>query len=257
MLQRFRRLRSRLPRPPVARTKLARVIRYTASALAAAYVLLLVFPEVVFAERVVYKNFRVYSSQSIDRNIYPILDRVQARLATSGIDDPHAVHRIFLCESPGLYRFFAPGKAGSFGVSYGLLNETFLAPSAVATDTITRSAPRHNTRSLSSVIAHELTHLLLARRFGVVRDFFTPSWKKEGFCEYVAGEPTLGRDEGIRLMREGRDNSSGPLSYFISYATMKYLIDVKGDSVERIFATDYPVKDPGALRAEVLGAGLP
>jgi hypothetical protein len=241
----------------VARTKLARVVRYTASALVAVYVLLLIFPEVVFAERVAYQNFRVYSSQSIDRNISRILDRVQARLAASGIDDPQAVHRIFLCGSPGLYRFFAPGRAGSFGVSYGLLSETFLAPSDVAADTITRAAPAHKTRSLSSVIAHELTHLLLARRFGVVRDFFTPSWKKEGFCEYVAGEPTLGWEEGIRLLREGRDDPSGPVRYFLHYATMKYLIDVQGERLERIFATDYPVKDPGALRAEVLGAARP
>jgi hypothetical protein len=243
--------------PLVTRANLARAIRYTVPALVAVYVLLLVFPEVAFAEHATYKNFRVYSSRPINRNIYRILDRVQTRLAASGIDDPHAVHRIFLCESPGRYRFFAPRAVGSFGVSYGLLGETFLAPADVAADTITRAASWHNTRSLSSVIAHELTHLLLARRFGVVRDFFTPSWKKEGFCEYVAGEPTLGWEEGLRLIREGQDARTGPLSYVVNYATMKYLIDVIGDGAERIFAEDYAVKDPRAVWAEVLAAARP
>jgi hypothetical protein len=223
-------------------------------ALVILYGVLLAFPEIVFSETIAYKNFRVHSYQPIDDNIYRILDRVSARLASSGIDDPGAIHRIFLCNSHALYGFFAPRSAGSFGVSYGVLRETFLAPSDVALEIVTRSALSHRTRRLSSVIAHELTHLLLVRRFGLMRDYWTPAWKKEGFCEYVAGDTTLRSDDGVKHLREGRNDQSGPARYFFYYAAMKYLIDVKCDRIEQIFADDYPVRDPESLREVLAGA---
>ena len=152
---------------------------------------------------------------------------------------------------------FRPAAPAAFAVSYSLFNETFLAPSNVASNTITRAAASHRTRRFSSVISHEVTHLLLAKRFGLVRDFWASTWKKEGFCEYVAGDTTLSWQEGLQLLKEGREDQSGPARYYSYYAAMKYLIDVKGDRIERIFANDYPVKNPQALRAELIPAVQP
>ena len=49
----------------------------------------------------------------------------------------------------------------------------------------------NNARSLSGVIAHEITHLLIRKKFGYWRNLTMPTWKKEGYAEYVAGGSTL------------------------------------------------------------------
>jgi hypothetical protein len=247
----LRTLGSWMFRRPPRRSKWARAVRLGVPALAVAYLLLLSFPQVVFPCEVSYKNFRVYSARPIDRNIYAILDKAQARLAASGIDDPAFVHRIFLCDDPLRYRLFAPRSVGSFGVSLAPLGNTFLARSDIAADRVYREAEAHRTRTLSGAIAHEQTHHLLARHFGLLRDYRTPDWKKEGFCDYVSGAPTLDRAEGLRMIREGRGVGSGPYRYFTYYLTMKYLIETKGYRLDEIFSGGFFLKDPEAMLGEI------
>ena len=49
--------------------------------IAVAFLLLLVYPQVLFAHEVRYKNFTVYSRQPLDQSIYTVLDKVEAQLA--------------------------------------------------------------------------------------------------------------------------------------------------------------------------------
>ena len=73
--------------------KIARVVGLLA---AAAYILLLCFPQPLFAHQITFKNFTVYARQPLDSNIYKVLDRVDARLATSPLNTAEVTPRIFL-----------------------------------------------------------------------------------------------------------------------------------------------------------------
>ena len=57
--------------------------------------------------------------------------------------------------------------------------------------------------SLSGVIAHETTHILVARRLGEWRALLLPAWKSEGYADYVARESSLGDADYARLSANG------------------------------------------------------
>lgn len=105
------------------------------------------------------------------------------------------------------------------------------------------NASEHNQRTLSGLIAHERTHTLLNRHFGVIKSLFAPAWKKEGFCDFVAEETSFDRAEDIELLKENREEGSGSFRYFKYYLAVKYLREVKRLSVDEIFSRDFDLGD--------------
>ena len=67
------------------KSKSQKVMEVLMLTLLLAYLLLLSFPQMVFARSVTYHNFRVYSTAPIDGSIYPVLDKAEQKLA--GSDD--------------------------------------------------------------------------------------------------------------------------------------------------------------------------
>ncbi len=60
------------------------------------------------------------------------------------------------------------------------------------------------TRTLSGVIAHETTHIMLANHLGEVRSVMLPTWQQEGYADHVAGESSLTDAEASRLRKTVR-----------------------------------------------------
>jgi hypothetical protein len=211
------------------------------------YVGLLTFPGVLFAHYHEHGAFRVWSDELIDRSIADALDIAEARLTRSPIHDPQMVHRLFICNDPLRMKFFARGTQ-AFGVTYAMRHNTFLNRAEIPADRIFRSSPEQNKRPLSSVIAHERTHALLLSHYGLTTEYFLPTWKKEGYCEYIGGHPSFDYDEGKRLIRERRDSQSPAFRYFEFYLMVKYLIDVEHRSLDELISTSF---DEDEVRANV------
>jgi hypothetical protein len=96
---------------------------------------------------------------------------------------------------------------------------------------------------LSGVIAHEVTHNLIRKKFGLINSFTSlPNWKDEGYCEYVAGDGTLSFEEGSRRWKENPNNDS-KYAYFKYHQMVKYLLDVEKISVEELFNRDFDEKE--------------
>lgn len=218
------------------------------------YLLLLCFPQVLFSHEVTHHNFTVYAREPLDPAIDRVLDSVEARLSAAGFGDSRVRPRIFLTGSHRFYSLLSLYVGGdSFAKGFAALATTnvFVNRADPARDLVFRDAPSDNQRDLSQVLAHEVTHLLLQERLGYVRNLTAPSWKKEGFCEYVSGGTQLDRETGARRWRESpRDDSR--YRYFKYYILVKYLLDEKKLSAEDLFKRDFDVR---ALEAEVL-AGL-
>lgn len=230
-----------------------RVIRTLVVLLVAAYVLLLCFPQVLFAHEVSYKKFTVYSREPLDQNVYPILDKVETRLSASTINDRTVTPRIFLINSHRWYRIMSLYIGGnSFGKGFPMLPTTnvFINRSDLGTDQVFRDSAAHNQRQLSGVIAHETTHLLIRKRFGYLKNLTTPAWKKEGYCEYVAGGSTLDYETGVKLWKASPKDGTGYL-YFKYYMLVKHLLDHEKMSVDDLFNRDH---DLPALEAKVLSS---
>lgn len=222
------------------KSKAYKIVRSAILVIAAAFFVLLVYPQVLFAHEVRYKNFTVYSRQPLDQSIYTVLDKVEAELSASPINDPTVQPKIFLTNSQKLYSFLSLYIGwNSFGKGYPLLptSNVFINEADVSRDLVFRKAALGSQRSLSGVIAHEITHLNIRRRFGYVRNITIPSWKKEGYAEYVAGGSTLDYETGVRLWKANPNDGTG-YQYFRYYLSVKYLLENEKLSVDDLFNRD-------------------
>ncbi|HEX7294425.1 MAG TPA: hypothetical protein VF251_01650 [Pyrinomonadaceae bacterium] len=234
-----------------ARNKPYKIVRGVLLLLTGAFVLLLSFPQLLFAHQTTYKNFHVYSRAPLDQNINTVLDKVEARLATSSIKDDNVRPRVFLTNSYGLYRGLSLNIGwNSFGKGYALLptSNVFINKADLASDTVFREAPTNNARSLSGVIAHEVTHLLIRNRYGYWRNVMMPAWKKEGYAEYVGGGTTLSYEEGVKMWKSNPKDGTG-YQYFKYYTLVKYLLEQDKLSVDDLFNREF---DVAALEEKVL-----
>lgn len=227
-----------------ANSKAYRIARYLVVSAGVAYVLLLSFPQVLFAHEISYRNLKVYSREPLDQNIYAVLDKVESRLAASEINNQEIRPKIFITNSHGLYAFISLYfGSNSFGKGFAALptNNIFINKSDVAKDLVFRRAVANNERSLSGVIAHETTHLLIRKKFGYWRNLTMPVWKKEGYAEYVAGGSTLSYETGVKMWKENPKDGTG-YHYFKYYMLVKYLLEHDKLSVEDLFNRDFDVQ---------------
>jgi hypothetical protein len=220
-----------------------RIFRYLLFSLVVAYLLLLCFPQVLFAHEISYGNFQVYSPEPLDQSINAVLDKADARLATSGINTPAVKPKVFLTSNFTLYRVLSLFLGGnSFGKGFAALptENIFINKSDLAKDLVFRNAPAHNQRSLSGVIAHETTHFLIRKRFGYWRNLTSPAWKREGYAEYVAGGSTLDYETGVRMWKANPKDDTG-YRYFKYYLLVTYLLEQEKLSVDDLFNRDFDV----------------
>ncbi len=233
-----------------AKSKAYKIVRYSFFLIVAAFVFLLVYPQVLFAHEVRYKNFTVYSRQPLDQSIYTVLDRVEAQLSASPINDANVQPKIFLTNSQKLYSLLSLYiGSNSFGKGYPLLptKNVFINEADVSRDLVFRKAATGSQRSLSGVISHEITHLHIRNKFGYLRNVTMPSWKKEGYCEYVAGGSTLDYESGVKLWKANPNDGTG-YQYFKYYLTVKYLLETDKLTVKDLFNRDV---DPTQVEGKV------
>jgi hypothetical protein len=239
---------------PGRRRRRASAVSVVLGAPVLAYLLILIFPEVLFAHHIRHRNFDVYSEIPLDAKIIPILDEAATLMERSPLNDPGMEHRLFLCDTPFKRRWLAPRTHVSFGTTYTVLlrRNTILNRTDVPANLIFRDAPARNRRSLSSVIAHERVHALMDYRYGDLTCERLPDWKKEGYCEYIAGSPTFDVDEGKRLVRRGESDASAPFRYFRYWLMVKYLIDIERLDIDEILAREFnPDEILGKVRQHI------
>ena len=239
------------PLSQLKHNKFYRVGRYTFLSLAAVYFFLLCYPQVLFAHQVTYKNFTVYSREPLDQSVYTILDKVEARLATSPLNTSDVKPKIFLTNSRRLYSLISLHLGqNSFGKGFPLLptSNVFINEANVDQDLVFRKAPAYNQRSLSGVVSHEVTHLLVKNRFGYAQNVLLPVWKREGYCEYVSGGSTVDYETGARMWKAKPNDETG-YAYFKYYMLVKYLLENDKLTVEELFTRNI---DRTTLEAKVL-----
>ena len=134
----------------------------------------------------------------------------------------------------------------AFGANLKVVSNIFVNTADIRADTVTTDTGQHDKRTLSGVVAHECTHTLLVRKFGLVRSFRLPSWKQEGYCDYVAQETSFDREEGARLLKQGGTDASPSFFYFKAFTAISTLKDQKRWSVSRIM--DAPLDLDEVLR---------
>ena len=218
-----------------------------------AHALLMLYPGPIFPYQYTYKNFTVHMREEIPPEITVVLDRVEALLSASELNDTSRHHEIYLINSFRLSRFLLLRNV-HFGCNMPN-GHTFITQADVARD-IARceliGPDDRRIRTLSETIVHEITHALIRNHVGLFADRHVPTWIKEGYCEYVGDGSAIDHRTGIRMLKS-RFCEFTPGFYNFRYRmVVEYLINAKHMTITEIVRQP---PDYGEVESEVI-AGL-
>jgi hypothetical protein len=176
----------------------------------------------------------VWSERPIDQ---AALDRVAARsralLAKSPIADSDEQRPIFLTAGGWRWLWLANSSAGGFALTRPITRAVVVNDVDLAADRITNGAAMGRQRSLSAVLAHEFTHGVIRRRYGLVKSILAPQWLVEGYADHVAQESSLSAADVAKL--EATGSSHPALVYYRGRKRVEALLAANGNDVDALF----------------------
>ena len=183
------------------------------------------FPQVVFGHSITADGVTVYARSPLPAATSERISEAMALVAKSELAVPGRSERVFICNQRWLYTILGPTSFRAFAFSMPITGNIFVADADVERNVARSRSSAYNTRSFSSVLAHEITHGLIRRRLGTFRSVRLPSWLAEGYCDYVAQESSFPEAEGVRLLTSGEDDPSRSFDYFVGRQMVTHLID--------------------------------
>lgn len=221
-----------------------RILKLFVICIIPAYFIIILFPQFLFSGKYQYKNFTVYyhSGKTSELYLRAILDRSDSLLQATNLVGEKFNQNIYLCNSFGEYAFFAPLSSKAFGCNYPFIQNIFLSKSDVNTDNCERNAGEYNKRSLSGVIAHETTHTLLENKLGIIKYKLLPSWKNEGYCDFIAKESSYKQD-GITEICNGINPASPSFFYFKARFYTAYLLVDEHIGLDEFLSKKFDVEE--------------
>lgn len=222
------------------------------------YLFLQLFPNLLFAYQLSYKNCTVYSDRPIHQNIENIINEANRRVSKAEIYQPGQTFKIFICNDLWRLSFFTQGavNAGA-AVQYNFTRYTFFRPIDIANNQI---IPAENwyfkddssafaDRPLSYYLAHEMMHVMQSRYFGR-GDWKYPTWLTEGYADYIAKDGQFDFEENLGLLHQNASELHPDYGLYRYYHLLvAYLLDIKKKEILEIYANPPNEKE---LKKEVL-----
>lgn len=176
----------------------------------------------------------VYSAAPLTDDIETVIRRADARLRTSPLYRSDVSRRpVYLTEGGVRWRLLSLGAGGAFALTRPASAAVVVNRSRVEADTVWNGALAPARRTLSGVIAHEKTHILIRARFGLMADRLHPRWLIEGYCDHVAGASTLSDRDAARMVAAGQ--TSPALFYYQGRKRVAAELAANGGSVDALF----------------------
>lgn len=214
---------------------------------------LVLYPQPLFANKLEYRNFRVYSNNKIDADIKAILNNATTLVAQSELNDTAYLYDIFLSYN-SLYNTIDDKLLGKESSARAIDNNLIIKIRINPERNLCYPTFHENCEAnLTHLVAHEMVHCLQANKYGKIK--FNPfrhpeMWKLEGYPEYISKQMNKnGNDELVNEIDRYTDmeskskdgwilaadgSCSVPEIYYKSSLMMKYLIDVTHFSYDKI-----------------------
>ena len=199
--------------------KSKRILSWIFSGLLFTYFFVILFPQFLFINKLEYNSFIVYyNNREINQQeLKQVLDKSEKLLKGSELFNEKIKQKLVICDGYGKFTLFATFSRKAFAVNYPLTQNIFLSKSSISDNRITRNAKENNVRTLSGVIAHETVHSLLENKLGLIKYKLLPSWKNEGYCDFISKESSYDQQKGLYEICNDHENSDSP-----SYKYFKY-----------------------------------
>lgn len=208
------------------------------------------------------RGFAVYSDRPISATLDNVIDDSIKRLSTSPLYHGDEKFRIFICNDNWRLKFFAfNGNVG--GQTIYLTENIFIREVDIAGNKIISPGPKPLLdplyRPLSYFIAHEATHVIQERHFGILKIAQTPKWLLEGYADLVAKGGAFDLAGNQQLMRNGdtllsQEMARNGLYRRFHLMVAALLFNSKGD-VEGLFAG--PPSEEAAESAAISAKFIP
>jgi hypothetical protein len=166
-----------------------------------------IYPNPLFGFSHAYRGFTVSSDDPIDPAIDRVLDDTERRLSTSTHYHAGDRFRIFICNRSWRLRFFIFNASVGGGTAYATRN-IFIRESDIAANKVI--GPNGITlldapdRPLSYFIAHEATHVMELRQFGLLAMLRAPRWLEDGYADLIgkAGNFNVAANRALLLKND-------------------------------------------------------
>lgn len=182
-------------------------------------------------------NVTAFYSTGEEMTVTEIIRKASVKIITSPLYRSDSQYRVYLCDSPICFTYFANTNYEVGGIAYVFFNgNTFIRPSIPESNKIIRftgEVLEDSDRPLSYYIAHELTHTMTVNRTGRVAYSQMPVWIQEGYADYVAKGSIDLVDARVKIKNDDpkyKPQSSG--LYLKYHAMVQYLLEEKKISVE-------------------------
>jgi hypothetical protein len=229
----------------------------TITVVIALYLILLCHPGMFFRHAFAQSDFFLYSDEPIPLGpAERVLDEVALRLARTPLyhHSSGKNFRIYLCNQKWRFVLFANTRYHVGGLTYPpITNNIFLRTSHIDVDRLVGPSGQEvpGERKLSYYITHEIMHTLMASELGAARFWSLPTWKGEGYADYIGKGGRFDYDDVVEKLRNGaRELNPRQSGLYLRYHLLiAYLLDRKGKSVSELLRDDF---DPAQLEAEIL-----
>lgn len=162
---------------------------------------IVLYPQPLFANKMTYRQFNVYSNEKIGVEIKPVLDNAVSLVKSSELYDSTYKVDVFL----GYDSFFnkIDDKVFGYGPTARTIDNNLVFKVAVnaSKNLVYPIFHKPCEQQFSYVVAHEMVHCFQAHKYGMLK--FSPvkhpeMWKLEGYPEYVAREDMLASDDKLK-----------------------------------------------------------
>lgn len=208
------------------------------------YLLILLYPNFLFAYSTTYKQVTVYSDKVIDNNINVVIDDALTRIKKSELYDSSILFQIYICNDLWRFAIFTQGNKFAGAVTqYHLNNAIYFRPCDIKNNKIVPPKEWYfaenpftfSDRPLSYYFAHEMTHKMQSIYTGRF-DFSNPTWLTEGYADYIGKNGNFDFNENLKLWHNNKpelDPTKG--LYRLYHLKIAYLLDKQHKSIKDIY----------------------
>lgn len=182
------------------------------SGLFVAYLLLLLYPTVLFFYTSDHGQFHVYSDKEIPIEIEMVLADVEKRIVQSELYDSLQQFNIFICNDQ--WRFLLFGLHKNAGGVCLFTTDSYLMTSDIPNNHLAKPMEwraKNQDRPLSYFIAHELIHAMQFKD-DLIKNYFSHEIR-EGYADYIAKAPDFNFQDYHQMYLD-QDSTMNPSSGF-------------------------------------------
>ena len=198
-------------------------------------------PYPLFAYHLRHGEFDLWSDRPIPAAANAVLDAAGARIARSALWSPGERFRLFVCNDNwrlALYSLRFSGRmAGATDTVF--TRNIYLRQSEFVSDRLVPPSARAvmSDRPLDYYIAHEATHVMESRAFGLAPALRYPHWLLEGYADYVGKAGNFDYAANLAQLRAGAPELDWKRSglYRVYHLETAYYLDRRRWTVAELF----------------------